>query len=87
MNRKMKQPQIKQTQFAVLMADGSTGNVLTTAGQIYHGDNQEVYMIFDDLQSANQYIANKQGENDTVDCSVFDSNYVLIAHEPAIKWR
>lgn len=83
----MMQPEIKEMQFAVLMADGATGIVLTATGQKYLGDNQDVYIIFDDLQSAAQFVTNKQNENDTVEFSVFDSKHELVAYNPAIKWK
>jgi len=83
----MKRPEIKETQFAVLMADGATGIVLTATGQTYLGDDQDVYIIFDDLQSAKQFITNKQNENETIDCSIFDCRLELVVYEQAIKWK
>lgn len=83
----MKRPEIKETQFAVLMVEGATGIVLTAAGKKYLGDDQDVYVIFDDLQSANQCLVTMQNENETVEFSVFDSKHALVAFNPAIKWK
>jgi hypothetical protein len=78
-------PQIKETQFALLMADGATGHILTTHGQIYHNDGKDVYRVFDDIESVNEYI-NKHPKNDTIEFSIYNSKYVLIDFRKAPKW-
>jgi len=83
----MKWPEIDETHFAVLMAEGATGIVLTAAGKRHLGDDQDVYVVFDDLQSASLYISNKQKENETVEFSVFDDKHELVVYKPAIKWK
>ena len=50
------QPQILETQFAVLMADGKTVHVLNINGEVQLSDNSEVYKIFNDLKAARKHI-------------------------------
>lgn len=53
----IKAPTLLANQFAALMADGATGHVLSTDGEIYRSDGKEVYLIFENIKEAKQFVA------------------------------
>ena len=83
----MQQPTLSEGQFAVLMADGATGHVLNTEGDVYRSDEKEVFFLFDNLQAAREFVEVKQNEKDTVEFCIYDSNHNLLAYLEARKWK
>ena len=79
-------PQLKNGQFAVLMADGATGHVLLESGEISTSDMDDIYKVFSGLESATEYILAKQKENDTWEFVVKDDREVLVKYFGAIRW-
>lgn len=69
------------------MADGATGHVLTTKGDVCLNGDGEVYIIFDELETAKQYIKEKQEQNDTWEFVIYNSNNECVAHCEARKWK
>lgn len=80
-------PKLKENQFALMMADGSTGHVLTTEGCIYLNDEAEIYMVFNDLKSVNEFIVTKHAEDNSIDLSIYNNEYKLIEFKSAPKWH
>jgi hypothetical protein len=83
----MKEPQLKKTQFALLMADGATGHVLTTRGDSYHNDEKEIYLIFDRIEDVHSYIKDIHELRTDVEFNIYNSNQELVEHISAPKWR
>lgn len=79
----MNSPRLLENQVAVIMVNGATGHVLTIDGSVYLDDEKEVYFIFDDLESAKQFIDNKREKDNTIDFSVFDFKNNLIYYRLA----
>ena len=79
----MNSPILSEDQVAVIMVDGATGHVLTIEGNVYLDDEQAVYLIFDDLESARQFIDNKREKDNTIDFSVFDFKNNLVYYRLA----
>jgi hypothetical protein len=71
------QPKLLDHQFALLMTDGATGHVLTTNGDVYLGDSNEVYLIFNNIPAARDYIVAAQAKDNSLEFSLFNSKYVL----------
>ncbi len=80
-------PPLSEDQFAVSMADGATGHVLTTEGEIYYSDGTETFLVFDNLKAARCFIKGKQDENDTVEFYIYDSDYKFLERWEARKWK
>jgi hypothetical protein len=80
-------PPLYDNQYAVLMADGHTGHVLTTKGDIYFSDDKEVYIIFDNLEAARLFIKERQYKNNTLEFNVYNSDYEFVEHWEATKWK
>lgn len=84
----MKFPKLTDNQVAVLKAEGTTGIILTVAGNRYNRySNDEVYLIFEDLIAATKYIEEFQQINDEIEFTVYDSDEKMIEYTPAGKWR
>jgi hypothetical protein len=83
----MKAPILSTNQFAVLMADGATGHVLTTTGDVCYNDEGNVYLIFDTIELARAFILREQNENDTLEFVIYNSNNECIEHWEARKWK
>lgn len=82
----MKKPQLRKSQFVVLVAEGATGNVLSTNFKVYLNDDSEVYFKFDSLELAKNFV-NKQKElNDTYEFCIYDNEYMLVEFVGAKKW-
>jgi hypothetical protein len=79
----MNSPRLLENQVAVIMVNGATGHVLAIDGSVYLDDEKEVYFIFDDLESAKQFIDNKREKDNTIDFSVFDFKNNLIYYRLA----
>jgi len=45
----MKKPLMNKSQFALLMADGATGHIISTDYQIYTSDKKDVYFFLTKL--------------------------------------
>lgn len=82
-----KEPILSSNQYAVLMADGATGHVLATNGEVCLNSEGEVYVIFNDLEAARLFIKNKQSENDTWEFVIYNSDNECVEHCDAIKWK
>jgi len=81
-------PTLKNNQFAVFSAEGSTGHVLDIYGATFRNDlPNDVYFVFDDLESAKKFIDLKQTENNTIELTIVDHNYNLVEFFIAPKWK
>jgi len=49
-------PKLLPNQFAALMADGATGHVLSTDGEVNRSDVKDVYLIFEDIEKARRFV-------------------------------
>ena len=65
-------PTLKDNQFAVLLCDGATGHVLNITGNVYQSDDENVFFIFEDLDSAKLFAEQKQVENDTLELIIYN---------------
>ncbi len=83
----IKEPILSYSQYAVLMADGATGHVLTTEGNLCLNGAGEVYVVFEDLGAARKFIEQKQHENDTWEFVIYNSNNECVEHWEARKWK
>lgn len=82
-----KKPIISSNQYAVLMADGATGHVLTNEGSLCLNGKGEVYVVFDDLAAARELIQQKQDQNDTWEFVVYNSDNQCVEFWEAKKWK
>jgi hypothetical protein len=80
-------PNLQETEFAILMAEGATGCILNTDGTIYQSDEKEIYIIFTCIDLANKFITEKQSIDNTIDFSIFNNKYELINFHRATKWQ
>jgi hypothetical protein len=83
----LKEPLLSCNQYAVVMADGATGHVLTTEGNICLNGEGEVYVVFEKLETARKFIEQKQDENDTWEFVIYNSNNECVEHREARKWK
>lgn len=74
-------------QFAVVMADGATGHILTTDGNHCLNGEGEVYVLFENLDAARLFIKQKQDENDTLEFVICNSNNECVEFWEAKKWK
>jgi hypothetical protein len=66
-------PKLEITQVAVMIADGATGHILNTDGSInIDGTEDEIYFIFDNLNSAKKFIRSHSFNNDKVEYVIYD---------------
>lgn len=83
----IKEPVLSSNQYSVLMADGATGHILTTNGNVCLNGEGEVFTIFDDLEAARLFITLKQSENDTWEFVIQNSNNEFVECWEARKWK
>lgn len=83
----IKEPILSSNQYAVLMADGATGHVLTTEGNVCLNSEGEVFVIFDDIETARIFIKQKQSQNDTWEFVIYNSDNECVEHLEARKWK
>ncbi len=69
------------------MADGATGHILTTDGNLCMNGEGEVYVVFKDLETAMKFMEQKQEENDTWEFAIYNSNNECVEHRVARKWQ
>lgn len=67
--------------------NGNTGIVLTIDGSTYASDDKQVYIVFENLTKAKEYIVERQLVDDETDYSIFDDKQELIEFVKAAKWR
>jgi hypothetical protein len=80
------EPQILETQFAILMADGATGHVLNVNGEVHQSDNSDAYVILDNLDEARKHVVQVQKNNNTIECMIYNSKNELVEFHKAPKW-
>ena len=83
----IKEPILSSSQYAVLMADGATGHVLTVKGNLCQNGKGELYVIFENLEAARKFIEQKQDEKDTREFVIYNSNNKCVEHWEARKWK
>ena len=83
----IKEPLLSSNQYCVLMADGETGHVLTTEGNLCLDGEGEEYIVFNDIEAARIFIKQKPAENDTWEFVIYNSNNVCVEHWEARKWK
>lgn len=79
-------PKLTEGQFAILMCDGATGHVLTTDGNVYLSDKSPVYIVFEDINLARNYIQSSQVKDDTLEFIIYTSEYEFLEFRKAPKW-
>jgi hypothetical protein len=83
----MKKPHLEETQYALQLADGTTGNVLTTKGNVLNSKKEEeVYLVFNSIEEVYKKIKAVQSVNDKIEFNIYDSKYELIKYIPAPRW-
>lgn len=84
----MKSPILKEGQAAVLMADGATGAVLNIDLEFYNKKSaQEVYLIFDSIDSAKEFVKNKSVLHDKIEFIIFDDKQNMLEYIKASYWN
>ena len=84
----IKDPPIKNGQFAVLAVDGATGHVLDIDGNLFRNDvPKDTFFVFADLISARNFIQKRQVENDSLEFVIYDHNLVTVEVLGAPKWK
>ena len=78
---------LSSNQFAVLMADGATGHVLTTNGILCLNVDGEVYVVFDDLETARLFIKHKQDKNEKLEFIIYNYKNEVVECWGAKKWK
>lgn len=79
----MKFPKIKESEYAVLVANKDTGVILDIDFDIYISDNQIVYRIFSNIESVNQFIKDISEHREDIEIIVYDNNQnVVILYSP-----
>lgn len=74
----MNRPEMKSTQFALLVVESATGIVLNTEFQWFLSDGKDVYFVFDDLQLLKDFISQTNQKRKGYDYNIYDSDYTLI---------
>lgn len=74
----MNRPEMKSTQFALLVVESATGIVLNTEFQWFLSDGKDVYFVFDDLQLLKDFISQTNQKHKGYDYNIYDSDYTLI---------
>lgn len=83
MQKKVKFPKIKESEYAVLVANKDTGVILDIDFDIYISDNQIVYRIFSNIESVNQFIKDISEHREDIEIIVYDNNQnVVILYSP-----
>ncbi|HTJ11259.1 MAG TPA: hypothetical protein VL547_04520 [Dinghuibacter sp.] len=80
-------PKLLPNQFAALMADGATGHVLSTDGEVNRSDVKDVYLIFEDIEKARRFVEDLNKRDDTIEVVIYDSRYELVECHDAPKWK
>lgn len=79
----MKFPKIKESEYAVLVANKDTGVILDIDFDIYISDNQIVYRIFSNIESVNQFIKDISEHREDIEIIVYDNNQnIVILYSP-----
>jgi hypothetical protein len=73
-------PELHLHQYAVLIADGATGNVLTTSGVVSISEKDLVYMIFDTISDAESYVHAMQSTHETWELVLYDHQQTMISY-------
>lgn len=83
----MHKPDLKSTEFALMIADGLTGRVFNTDFELYTDDKpKSVYFVFDDLQALKRFVEKLNDSNDTYEYYIHNYNYEVIEFIKAKKW-
>ena len=74
----MNRPEMKTTQFALLVVESATGIVHNTELQRFLSDGKEIYFVFDDLQSVKEFISQTSQKHKGYEYHIYDSNYTHV---------
>lgn len=74
----MEFPKIKESEYAVLVANKYTGAILDINFDIYTNNNQIVYRIFSNIERVNKFINNLFMYREDIEIIVYDSNQNLV---------
>lgn len=74
----MNRPEMKSTQFALLVVESATGIVLNTELRRFLNDGKEVYLVFDDLLSVKEFISQTSQKHKRYEYHIYDSNYTHV---------
>ena len=83
----IERPQLCDNQYAGLMADGETGHILNVDGTVNHGDTIQMFMVFEDIESARFFIKGKQAISNSLEFIVYNSNYEYVECWKAPEWN
>ncbi|SHN07555.1 hypothetical protein [Chitinophaga sp. CF418] len=76
----MNRPELKSTQFTLLVIDANTGIVLNTDFQFFLNDGKDVYFVFDDWQLMKDFINRINQRYNTYEYAIYNSEYTLIEY-------
>lgn len=82
----MNKPKIKEYQFALIVADGATGNIYNTDFELFLNDGKETYFVFDNLEATKDFVARLAEVNDTYEYAIYNEKYELVEHILAKRW-
>ena len=69
------------------MADGATGHVFNTNESISLKEDEDIYFIFDSLNTAKAFVVSKQKESQTIEFVIYNSDYDCVEYIEAMKYR
>ncbi|QHN65426.1 hypothetical protein [Bergeyella cardium] len=67
-------PKIKESEYAILIADSNTGIILDVDFNIYIDDNQAIYRIFSSIDEVKEFIEEILKEKENIEIIVYDNN-------------
>ncbi len=67
-------PKIKESEYAILIADSNTGIILDVDFNIYIDNNQAIYRIFSSIDEVKEFIEEILKEKENIEIIVYDNN-------------
>lgn len=76
----MKYLEIKEGQYAVAVADSSTGKVLNLAGRLPTSEEEPIFHVFDSLDEVYGFIRKRILEDETLEFSVNNQSFEVVQY-------
>jgi len=67
-------PKIKESEYAILIADSNTGIILDVDFNIYIDNNQAIYRIFSSIDEVKEFIEEILKKKENIEIIVYDNN-------------
>ena len=67
-------PKIKESEYAILIADSNTGIILDVDFNIYIDNNQAIYRIFSSRDEVKEFIEEILKKKENIEIIVYDNN-------------